>query len=165
LAELRPGAWVIPEGIRFRPDFAPERITDFQLPTNTTPGDMEVKLASPDDLTFFELIGAMSARITDPRLRNTVEMRFVQLLSTPLLLVGSLLIAFAFTAGYRRTNKYGVAVLYGVVLGFVVYVITEMAEMAGNAGVIEPTFAATGPALVAIVIGVTVLLHKEDGRV
>lgn len=165
LVELRPGAWLIPEGIRFRPDSAPERIANFELATTTTPGDMEVKLASPDDLTLFELVGALSARITDPRLRNAVEMRFAQLLSTPLILVGSLLIAFAFTSGYRRTNKYGVAVLYSVVLGFVVYVITEMAEMAGNAGVIEPTFAATGPALVAIVIGVTVLLHKEDGRV
>lgn len=82
----------------------------------------------------------------------------------PLMLIGSLMIAFAFTAGYRRTNKYGVAVLYGVVLGFVVYVIQEMAGMAGVAGVLKPAYAATGPAFVAIVIGVTVLLHKEDGR-
>lgn len=165
LVELRPGAWVIPEGIEFRPDSAPRRIVDYELPTRTTPGDMEVKLSSPDDLTIFELLTAMQARVTDVTLRNQVEMRFSELLATPLELVGSLLIAFAFTAGYRRTNKYGAAVLYGVVLGFVVYVVSEMAEMAGNAGVLEPAFAATGPAFVAIVIGVTVLLHKEDGRV
>lgn len=164
LAELKQGHWLIAEGIEFQPDASPIRVVDYELPTRTTPGDMEVKLSSPDDLTIFELVGALSARVTDPRLRNQVEMRFAQLLATPLQLTGSLLIAFAFTAGYRRTNKYGVAVLYGVVLGFVVYVITEMAEMAGNAGVIEPTFAATGPAFVAVVIGVTVLLHKEDGR-
>lgn len=162
--ELRPGAWLIPEGIRFQPDSPPTRIVNFELPTATTRGDMGVKLASPADLTLFELVGALGARVTEPQLRNGVEMRFAELIARPLVLVGSLLIAFAFTAGYRRTNKYGVAVLYGVVLGFVVYVVQEMAGKAGNAGVLEPAFAATGPAFVAIVIGVTVLLHKEDGR-
>jgi lipopolysaccharide export system permease protein len=43
-------------------------------------------------------------------------------------------------------------------------VITEMADRAGSTGVLDPTFAAVGPAFVAIVIGVTVLLYKEDGR-
>jgi len=37
------------------------------------------------------------------------------------------------------------------------------AAMAGGAGVLNPIYAAAGPALVAVVIGVTVLLHKEDG--
>lgn len=162
--ELRDGQWFIPEAIRFQPDAPPRRVVDMALPTTTTAGDMGVKLASPVELTIFELAEAMSKRLTDPDLRNGVEMRFIRLLSLPLVLVGSLLIAFAFTAGYRRTNKYGVAVLYGIVLGFVVYVITEMAAMAGGAGVLEPAFAAVAPAFVAIVIGMTVLLFREDGR-
>lgn len=164
LVELQDGQWLIPEGIRFQPDAAPQRIENFALPTFTTRADMGVKFANPDDLTIFEAFGALSSRVTDPQLRNGVEMRFAELLASPIVLIGSLLIAFAFTAGYRRTNKYGVAVLYGVVLGFVVYVVQEMAAMAGSAGVLDPAFAATGPAFVAIVIGVTVLLHKEDGR-
>jgi lipopolysaccharide export system permease protein len=85
-------------------------------------------------------------------------------LALPVLLIGSVLIGFAFTSGYRRTNKYGGAVLYGVVLGFVVYVVTELANRSGYAGVLDPAFAAAGPAFVAIVIGLTVLLYKEDGR-
>jgi lipopolysaccharide export system permease protein len=55
-------------------------------------------------------------------------------------------------------------VLYGIVLGFVVYVVTEMAGRAGDAGVIQPVVAVFGPALVAIVAGATVLLNREDGR-
>lgn len=164
IVELQPGSWLIPEGIRFQPDSPPQRIENFELPTRSTRGDMSVKLASTDDLTIFEALASANRGLADPQLRNGVEMRLSKLLALPLVLIGSLLIAFAFTAGYRRTNKYGVAVLYGVVLGFVVYVIQEMAAMAGGAGVLEPAFAATGPAFVAIVIGVTVLLHKEDGR-
>ncbi|RYE84310.1 MAG: LptF/LptG family permease [Hyphomicrobiales bacterium] len=134
-AQLVPGAWRIPEGIRFQPDFPPRRI-----------------------------VALLSREVSDPQARNRLEMRLTRPFAMPLMLAGSLVIAFAFTAGYRRTNKYGVAVLYGVVLGFVVYVIQEMANMAGLAGVLRPVYAATGPAFVAIVIGVTVLLHKEDGR-
>ena len=88
----------------------------------------------------------------------------MKLLGLPASLCGSLVIAFAFTAGYRRTNKYGGTVLYGIVLGFVVYVVTEMAGRAGEAGVIQPVIAVLGPAVVAIVAGATVLLNREDGR-
>jgi lipopolysaccharide export system permease protein len=55
-------------------------------------------------------------------------------------------------------------VLYGIVLGFVVYVVTEMAGRAGEAGVVQPVIAVLGPALIAIVAGATVLLNREDGR-
>ncbi len=88
----------------------------------------------------------------------------IRQLVLPVLLMGAVLIGFAFASGYRRTNKYGVAVLYGVVLGFVVYVVTELASQSGLAGVLDPTFAGAGPAFVAIVIGLTVLLFREDGR-
>lgn len=162
--ELVPGAWDIPEGILFAPDSPPRRIVDYQLPTSSTQGDLGVKLAYTEDLTVFEAGALLMRGVSDPQTRNSLEMRLIKPLALPLMLVGSLMIAFAFTAGYRRTNKYGVAVLYGVVLGFVVYVIQEMAGMAGHVGVLKPAYAATGPAFVAIVIGVTVLLHKEDGR-
>jgi len=74
-----------------------------------------------------------------------------------------LFIAFAFTASYRRSNRYGASIVYAVLAGFVVFALTEMADRAGSAGVINPTFAALGPAFVALVIGVTVLLYTEDG--
>ena len=43
-------------------------------------------------------------------------------------------------------------------------VVAELARRAGYAGVLQPTIAAFGPALVAMVVGTTVLLFKEDGR-
>jgi lipopolysaccharide export system permease protein len=164
LVELREGAWLIADGVRFQPDSPPQTIEGVSLPTTSTAADMGVNLASPVVVTSFELAEGMSMRVTVPDLRNGVEMRLLRLVALPLALVGSLLIALAFTTGYRRTNKYGAAVLYGVVLGFVVYVITEMAAMAGAAGVLEPAFAAFAPAFVAVVIGTTVLLFREDGR-
>ncbi|MDB5542474.1 MAG: hypothetical protein JWQ89_4201 [Devosia sp.] len=163
-AELVGNEWVMPEAMRYRSNEVPEKLTDFRLPTSRTEGDMKASLASVQDMTVWELANSLASRLSDPRERAPTLTRFLRLLALPLTLCGSLVIAFAFTAGYRRTNKYGGAVLYGIVLGVLVYVVTEMAGRAGGAGVMHPAIAVAGPAMVAIVIGVTVLLNREDGR-
>jgi len=163
-ALLQGAQWVLEDAQVLNANSPPRRVAQYTLPTNSTPAEIELKLSSTDDMTFFELADLLRAGVSDPMVRAAAAMRLVKLLALPLVLTGSLLIAFAFTAGYRRSDKYGPAVLYGIVLGFVVFVITEMADRAGSTGVLDPTFAAIGPAFVAIVIGVTVLLYKEDGR-
>ncbi len=163
-AILEGGAWVMPNAIRFEAAELPRPIRDFRLPTSRTAGDMRARLSTTQDLTVWELAASLASRLNDPSERAEIETRFLRLLGLPLSLCGSLVIAFAFTAGYRRTNKYGGAVLYGIVLGVLVYVVSEMAGRAGGAGVMHPVVAVAGPAMVAIVIGVTVLLNREDGR-
>jgi lipopolysaccharide export system permease protein len=165
VAELANGDWLMPEAVVRTVDAPPRTIANYILPTSSTAAEIELKLTSIEDVTFFELARLIEAGIADPAVRAAAMTRFIKLISMPLVLTGSLFIAFAFTAGYRRSDKYGPAVLYGMVLGFVVFVITEMSERAGAGGVLDPAFAALGPAFVAIVIGVTVLLFKEDGRV
>lgn len=163
-AELVGGEWVMPTATRYAAGRVPEQLTDYHLPASTSRGDMQTKLSSVKDMTVYEVAGALAARMNDPRQRAEALTQFIRLLALPATLCGSLVIAFAFTAGYRRTNKYGGTVLYGIVLGFVVYVVTEMAGRAGEAGVIQPAVAVLGPAVVAIVAGATVLLNREDGR-
>jgi lipopolysaccharide export system permease protein len=163
-AELRNGAWHIPAGLRFTPEAVPKRIADLEIPTESTPGDLSARLASPTDLTILDLVRLASLRISDPEARAPVMMRLAKLIVLPFALGAALVIAFAFTTGYRRTNKYGSTVLYGIVLGFVVYLVTEMAAIAGSAGILQPAFAAFAPAFVAMVVGITVLLFREDGQ-
>lgn len=163
-AILENGHWRMPQATARTPEAPPRVLYDYQVPTDSTPPEISLKLASTEDMTFFDLAELLQTGVADPLVQAAATMRLFKLLSLPLVLCGSLFIAFAFTAGYRRDTSLGPAVLYGIVLGFVVFVITEMADRAGSTGVLDPTFAAVGPALVAIVIGVTVLLHKEDGR-
>lgn len=163
-ARLVAGAWILEDATIIASNRFPTKIGTYEVPTTSTLADLELRLAATDDFTFFELNRALAIGLADPLVQSAAAMRFAKLLALPALLVGSLLIAFAFTAGYRRTGSYGRTIIYGIVLGFVVFVITEMADRAGSAGVLDPAFAAWGPAIVAIVAGVTVLLHKEDGR-
>lgn len=163
-AILENGTWRFPEAVVRSTDQPPRRVVDYTLPSSLTKAELSLRMSSTEDMTIFEIATLLQGGVADPGIRNAALMRFLKLLALPMVLTGSLFIAFAFTAGYRRGSNYGPAVLYGVVLGFVVFVITEMADRGGTAGVLNPTFAAVGPAFVAIVIGVTVLLHKEDGR-
>lgn len=162
-AVLDNGHWTMATALARTPDGPPRQLRDVQIPTTSTPAEIRLKLASTEDMTFFELAALVSRGVGDPVIRDATTMRLVKLLALPLVLTGSLLIAFAFTAGYSRNTSLGPAVLYGMVLGFIVFVITEMADRGGTTGVLDPLFAAAGPAIVAIVIGVTVLLYKEDG--
>lgn len=162
-AQLIQGAWRVAEGTRFTPDGPAEEVTNLRIPTQSSRSDMRARMVSASEFTLFELSEIASRDLTDRLLRSGVETRMMRLLALPLALGASMLIAFAFTSGYRRSNKYGSTVLYGIVLGFVLYVVTELAATAGSAGLIEPVYAAFGPALAAVGVGVTVLLFREDG--
>jgi len=162
--ELRPDAWHLTGVQKLRSDAPIDHLAEMDVPTASTAAEISLKLTSPEDYTLYELAQALASQIGDPGVRAAAATRLYKLFALPALLVGSLLIAFAFTAGYRRTNKYGATILYGIVLGLVVFVLTEMADRAGSSGVLAPIVAALGPALIAITIGLTVLLYKEDGR-
>ncbi|HEY4201467.1 MAG TPA: LptF/LptG family permease [Devosiaceae bacterium] len=163
-ATLTPGAWKIEDATRLRAAQPPEPLPNLTLATTMTAAELSLRLTATDDYTLYELLGALEASVGDPTVAAAAATRVFTLLAIPGLLVGALLIAFAFTAGYRRTHKYGATILYGVVLGLVVFVLTEMADRAGSAGVLAPAVAAGGPAFIAVLIGLTVLLYKEDGR-
>jgi len=161
---LQPGGWHLTDVQILRSDAPIEHMAEMDIPTSSTLAEISLKLTSPEDYTLYELARALASQIGDPSVRAAAATRLYKLFALPALLVGSLLIAFAFTAGYRRTNKYGATILYGIVLGLVVFVLTEMADRAGSSGVLSPAIAAMGPAFIAITIGLTVLLYKEDGR-
>ncbi len=162
-AILIDGGWELSDVILSAPSQPTKNVKSYSVATKSTREELELRLASSEDFTFFELKNILSAGITDPVAQAAAATRFAKLLALPALLVGVLLIAFAFTSKYKRTNSYTGVIVTGVILGFVVFVITEMADRAGSSGVIDPIFAAWGPAIVAIVIGVTILLFIEDG--
>jgi lipopolysaccharide export system permease protein len=163
-AELRGRAWYLGEGVSYSAEAAATAVNDLTIPTESTPGDLGARLAAPADLTLSELLRIASLPHSDTKARSPVLMRLAKLLVLPFALGAALVIAFAFTTGYGRRNKHGTTVLYGIVLGFVVYLVMEMAAIAGSAGILQPALAAFAPAFVAMVVGTTVLLFREDGR-
>ena len=163
--EMQKGHWLFSNATIIGADGIGKYVDTYSLKTDATIADIKLMITSTSDLTFFELATALKTGLTNSRLLAAAATRFSRLLALPVLVVGTLLIAFAFTSGYRRTGSFGGTILYGIVLGFVMFVVNQMAEQSGSAGVLTPGIAAWGPAIVTVVIGLTVLLYREDGRV
>lgn len=69
-----------------------------------------------------------------------------------------------FTAVYLMANNAYAAVVYGAVLGFVVYLMVVLAARLGVAGALVSTSAVLWPAIVVIAVWPAMLSYGEDER-
>lgn len=155
--------WRFINGTISEPGNPVRQFGEFSLPTSFSAAQLRLQVGSISRMSIFELKSQLRGKTVTTPAEYTAQMRMRRLEALPILLVGTLLIAFAFTSGYSRLGTSGTHIIYGILLGFVVYILTKLADRAGESGNINALLAAWGPAIVAIVIGTTVLLRKEDG--
>jgi lipopolysaccharide export system permease protein len=162
-ASYRRGTWTLRNGTSFKVDAPAAPFETREIATRMTAGDLQLQLSLARDLTLPELLGAAATDISDPELRAVSLTSLYRAFSLPILVVGSILLAFALAGSYRRRGNYANALLVGVIVGFVLFVINELAIRAGNAQVIPPIAATIGPAVLSLLTGATALLFREDG--
>ena len=158
------GKWVLANPVVHSPDAATERFETYEIATRMTWGDLDLQISLARDRTFGELLAAAQSDISDPALRAISLTSLYRTFTLPLMVAGSVLLAFALGGTYRRRGDYGNAVLVGLIVGFVLFVVNEMATRAGNSQVISPLAATMGPAMLSILAGTTALLFREDGK-
>jgi lipopolysaccharide export system permease protein len=163
-ASYKRGAWTLRKGTSFLVDAPSTSFRTREIPTRMTPGDLQLQLSLARDLTLPELLAAAGTDISDPELRAISLTSLYRSFSLPILVVGSVLLAFALAGSYRRRGNYANALLVGVIVGFVLFVVNELAIRAGNAQVIPPFAATIGPAVLSLLTGATALLFREDGK-
>jgi lipopolysaccharide export system permease protein len=73
------------------------------------------------------------------------------------------LIAATFSLRMTRRGKTGLMVAGGVLVGFVLYFISDLTYALGLSGAIPPILAAWTPTGVSLLLGVSLLFHLEDG--
>jgi lipopolysaccharide export system permease protein len=163
-AKLQGGRWQFVGATRYAPDRPPQDLKDFSLATATTIGDLRLKASGTIDLTLPELLAAAATSMSDTDSQAVTLTSLYRSFTLPVMILGSMLIGIAAASRYRRSVRYGDTVLFAVITGFVLFVVNEMAVRAGNAGVLAPIVAASGPAIVSVIVGMTALLYSQDGR-
>jgi lipopolysaccharide export system permease protein len=163
-ANLSYGEWIFPVATRYRLDAAPQELHDFKLATQTTFADLRLRTTGASDLTLAEMIAAATSSVSMSDYRAVSLTSLYRTLARPVMILGSVLIGFATASGYRRNVQYGSTVLFGIVLGFALFTINEMAVRAGNADVLPPLWAMAAPAVVSLLAGLTALLYSQDGN-
>jgi lipopolysaccharide export system permease protein len=162
-AVLQDGFWHL-TGVRGYPVGAPPYKRDsLDLPTNLKREQVSENFATPESVPFWEL----------PHYINTAEhvgltatgyrLQFQKLLAKPFLLAAVVFLAAAVSLRFFRFGGIQKMILSGVLAGFLLYVLTKIADDMATAGLLHPVAAAWLGVSMAGVVGVTALLYQEDG--
>ena len=128
-----------------------------------SPSQVRQTFDNVDTISFWELPSLIEAANRAGVPSDRYELRYNTLLSRPIVLLAMVLIAAIVSLRFSRSRDVGSMILAGVAVGFMLYVVTKIASDLGSGGIVPPPLAAWLPAIVAMLIGATVLLHLEDG--
>jgi len=162
-ARFGSGGWVLSEAVVIGQDGLSQRKESVALDSALTADVLAGITATPDSVAFWHLREtAAKARLsgTNP---GPYLVQFHSLLALPVFLVAMVLIAATVTLRFVRFGQIGRMILGGIVAGFVLYTVTRLVTSLGSNGIVPPVVAAWSPSVVAIVFGISILLHQEDG--
>jgi lipopolysaccharide export system permease protein len=162
-ATLVEGNWVLNKTQFFKANGETGRLEQFKTPASIDANLMGRALTPPETVSFFGLGESMESARAFGLPDSPYAMRWHSLVALPALLVAMTLIAATVSLKFARFGHSSTAILGGVLAGFLLYVVTAMAQALGSAGVIAPMISAWLPVIAASFFGVTFLLHREDG--
>jgi len=135
----------------------------YELPTSLTYEQIQDSFASPDTMSIWEL--PRFIRVAEAAgfsaLRHRVHWHTV--LATPVLLCAMVLIAATFSLRLTRLGGVSRLVIAGIISGFVLYFLSDLASALGLSGNLPAVLAAWSPSFIALLLGLTTLLYLEDG--
>lgn len=162
-AELRQGYWRLENVIVQSSGAAIQHFSEYLVSTYLTPAQIMDSLGSIETLSFWQLQGfiTFAKRAGIPTQRY--ELQYQLFLARPILLAAMVLIGATCSLKPFRFGKIQTMVLTGLTGGFGFFIFSELSRKVGVSGLVPITVAAWGPALVALFLSATVLLHQEDG--
>ena len=162
-AVLANGTWQFDNARAVRPDQLPDPASTIMLPTDLTVSRVQESFASPDTLSVWALPGFISLLDRSGFSSIRHRLHFQSLLALPLLAATMTLTAAGFSM--RPARRGGVARMIGsgVAAGFILFVVSKMAEELGQSGALPVVLAAWAPAAAGLMLSLTLLLHTEDG--
>ncbi len=162
-AKLEKGKWVIYNSISSRPGISQPDKQYITLPTHLNIAQIQDSFAEPRTLSFWQLNSFINTleKSGFSALRHRVYWHSE--LASPFLLCGMILIAAVFSLRLPRRGNIGKLMASGALAGFSINFVTNLFHAFGTAGKIPVLLAAWSPAAIAIMAGMALLLHLEDG--
>lgn len=162
-ADLSAGRWLMKEAWVSGEAGQPEKHETYEMATELTPAQIQESFASPDTISFWELprFIATAENAGFSALRHRVY--WYSLLALPLLYSAMVLMAASFSFRLTRLGGISGLVLAASLSGIGVFFLGEMSRALGQSGIVPTPLAAIAPAAAAILVGMTLLFHEEDG--
>ena len=162
-ASFQPGHWRLDEA-RIYAREAPTVDRDvFDLNTNLTAIQVRESFATPDTVPFWQLSAYINLAESAGLAAAGYRVQYYQLLAQPFYLAAMVLLAASVSLRSFWFGGVQQMVLGGVVVGFLLYVMSKVTGDLSKAGLIPPVLAAALPPLTGGLTGLVALLYQEDG--
>jgi len=136
----------------------------FSLPTSITITQIQESFASPETISFWELPQFIQFSQEAGFSALPHRLYWHSLLASPFMLIAMILVASSF---YLTTNNrlggWTTRGIAGIAAGFMLYFFTRVTYALGLSATLPLPLAAWAPATVAGLLGLSYLLHREDG--
>lgn len=162
-AILNNGWWDLQDVTEVAPGELIKHYDNVAVKTNLEQDFVQQRLTQPDLVNFY----ALPEMITESReygvSSKALETQYNYLLSLPILLIAMTLIAATVCLKFSRFSQSPTIILGGILSGFLLYVVSVLVKAFGSSGILPPLVASWIPVVVAMALGLTILLHQEDG--
>ena len=163
VAQLEPGYWRLRDARIYAPNTPPRFEAEYRVPTDMTAERIQDSFASPETISFWDLPEFIDILDRAGFSATRHRLHWQSLLAAPLLLAAMVLVAATVSMRPPRRGGAGILIISGIVAGFLLFFLTKLVGALGQNGTIPVVLAAWAPALASTMLGLTSLLHLEDG--
>jgi lipopolysaccharide export system permease protein len=162
-AALQAGHWRLADARVYAPGTPVSEQANYQLDTNLTPEQVRETFSTPETVPFWQLPYFIDLAERAGLAAAGYHLQFQKLIARPFMLAAMVLLAAAFSLRFFRFGGVQKMVLGGLTSGFLLYVLSKVADDLSKAELLPPTVGAWMPAVIGSLIGLVALLYQEDG--
>lgn len=162
-AELRDGFWLLSDVVEATPGAPPVRSEALSLPTTIDSDALIARFVSPTSLSFWSLPGFITEARSAGTVATSYELRFLSLLTLPLLLAAMAMLGGAFTLRLQRLGGVATWMLSGLGAGIALFFALKMSTAFASADILPPLMAVLTPPISGAFAAMALLSHLEDG--
>ncbi|HTK80409.1 MAG TPA: LPS export ABC transporter permease LptG [Rhizomicrobium sp.] len=162
-AMLSAGSWILKDAWVSGLEGRPARHATYKVPTTLTPSRIQESFAPPETMSFWDLPGFIQTARQAGFSASRYEIYFDSLLVLPAMFAAMVFMAASFSLRLARLGGMTRVVLYSALSGFGIYFFGDVTQALGISGILPIALAAAAPAAVAILLGMTLVFHQEDG--
>ncbi|OPZ76316.1 MAG: Lipopolysaccharide export system permease protein LptG [Alphaproteobacteria bacterium ADurb.Bin438] len=163
-ALLQNGNFYIKSGDIYEAGLPPQPLNDFNIKTNLSLKKINENFASPESISFWDLSEFIYFFKNAGFSAHKHILYYNSLIVSPLLLCATAILAAAFSLSpNQRQIKVVTRVVIGISVAFLFFFITRVTYALGISSILPIALSVWSPVVIFIMLGVSVILHIEDG--
>lgn len=162
-ARLEDGYWQVQGAILSTLDQPGRRVGSYRISTDLTLEKIQNSFASPETMSFWDIPEFVESLKSAGFAGHRHRLYWHTLLALPLMLGAMVLFAAVFTLKIGSRTSASRTIGIGVICSFLLYFAADIVYAMGLSGNLPAVLAAWSPAVLATLLGLTMVFHLEDG--